>query len=58
MSLFGRKPKEKPEIVRIDVSEHGEPKYCFTHIFTLDEYREYNDTVSAPAIKRDKQLKK
>ncbi len=58
MSLFGRKEKVKPEIKRIEISEHGEPKYCFTHIFTLDEYREYNDTVSAPAVERDKKLKK
>lgn len=57
-NLLGIKDKPKPEIPRIEISEHGEPKYCFTHIFTLDEYREYNDTVSAPAIKRDKQLKK
>ncbi len=58
MGLFSRKPKEKPEIVRIEVSEHGEPKYCLTHRFSLENYREYNDAVSAPAIERDKKLKK
>lgn len=57
-NLFGGKSKPKPEIPRIEISEYGEPKYCFTHLFTLEEYREYNDTVSAPAIKRDKQLKR
>ena len=58
MGLFSRKPKEKKEIVRIEVSEHGEPKYCLTHKFSLENYREYNDAVSAPAIERDKKLKK
>lgn len=57
MGLFSRKPKEKPEIVRIDVNEHGEPKFCLTHLFTLENYREYNLAVSAPAIERDKKVK-
>lgn len=57
-NLFARKPKEKPEVPRIEVSEYGEPKYIFTHVPTLEVYREYNDTVSAPAIARDKQLKR
>ena len=57
-NIFRRKPKPKPEIKRLEVSAYGEPKYEFTHIPTLEVYREYNDTVSAPAIARDKQLKK
>ena len=57
-NLFRRKPKPKPEIKRLEVSAYGEPKYEFKHIPTLEIYREYNDTVSAPAIARDKQLKK
>lgn len=57
-NLFKRAPKPQVEIPRIEVSEYGEPKYCFTHVPTLEVYREYNDTVSAPAIARDKQLKK
>ena len=57
-NIFKRKPKPKPEIKRLEVSEYGEPKYEFTHIPTLEVYREYNDTVSAPAIERDKKLKK
>ena len=57
-NLFRRKPKPKPEIKRLEVSAYGEPKYEFNHIPTLEIYREYNDTVSAPAIARDKQLKK
>ena len=57
-NIFARKPKEKPEVPRLEVSEFGEPKYVFKHIPTLEVYREYNDTVSAPAIARDKQLKK
>ena len=58
INIFKRAPKPKPEIKRIEVSEYGEPKYEFRHIPTLEVYREYNDTVSAPAIARDKQLKK
>ena len=57
-NLFKRAAKPKPEIKRIEVSEYGEPKYIFTHIPTIEVYREYNDTVSAPAIARDKKLKK
>ena len=57
-NLFRRKPKPKPEIKRLEVSEYGEPKYEFKHVPTLEVYREYNDTVSAPAIARDKQLKR
>ena len=57
-NIFRRKPKPKPEIKRLEVSEYGEPKYEFKHIPTLEVYREYNDTVSAPAIARDKQLKR
>ena len=57
-NIFKRKPKPKPEIKRLEVSAYGEPRYVFTHIPTLEVYREYNDTVSAPAIKRDKQLKR
>lgn len=57
-NIFKRKPKPKPVIERLEVSEYGEPKYTFTHVPTLEVYREYNDTVSAPAIKRDKQLKR
>ena len=57
-NIFRRKPKPKPEIKRLEVSAYGEPKYEFTHIPTLEVYREYNDTVSAPAIARDKQLKR
>ena len=57
-NIFKRKPKPKPEITRLEVSAYGEPRYVFTHIPTLEVYREYNDTVSAPAIKRDKQLKR
>ena len=57
-NLFKRSARPKPEIPRLDVSEFGEPKYVFTHVPTLEVYREYNDTVSAPAIARDKQLKK
>ena len=57
-NIFRRKPKPKPEIKRLEVSAYGEPKYTFTHIPTLEVYREYNDTVSAPAIARDKQLKR
>lgn len=57
-SFFKRTPKEKPEIKRIEVSEYGEPKYIFTHIPTLEVYREYNDSVSVGAIERDKKLKR
>ena len=57
-NIFKRAPKPKPEIKRLEVSEYGEPKYEFRHVPTLEVYREYNDTVSAPAIARDKQLKK
>ena len=57
-NMFKRQPKPKAEIPRIEVSECGEPKYVFTHIPSLEVYREYNDTVSAPAIERDKKLKK
>ncbi len=57
-NLFKRNVAPKPEIPRIEVSEYGEPKYIFTHVPTLEVYREYNDTVSAPAIARDKQLKR
>ena len=57
-NIFRRKPKPKPEIKRLEVSAYGEPKYEFRHIPTLEFYREYNDTVSAPAIARDKQLKR
>ena len=57
-NIFKRAPKPKPEIKRLEVSEYGEPKYVFTHVPTLAVYREYNDTVSAPAIERDKKLKK
>ena len=57
-NLFKRAAKPKPEIKRIEVSEYGEPKYIFTHIPSIEVYREYNDTVSAPAIARDKKLKK
>ena len=56
--MFKREAKPKPEIPRIDVAEYGEPKYIYKHIPTLEVYREYNDTVSAPAIERDKKLKK
>ena len=57
-NIFKRAPKPKPEIKRLEVSEYGEPKYEFRHVPTLEVYREYNDTVSAPAIARDKQLKR
>ena len=57
-NIFKRKPKPKVEIPRIEVSAYGEPKYEFKHIPTLEVYREYNNTVSAPAIARDKQLKR
>ncbi|MBR3935493.1 MAG: hypothetical protein IKJ57_02985 [Oscillospiraceae bacterium] len=57
-NIFRRKPKPKPVIKRLEVSAYGEPKYTFVHIPTLEVYREYNDTVSAPAIARDKQLKR
>ncbi|MBR5309903.1 MAG: hypothetical protein IKU42_02110 [Oscillospiraceae bacterium] len=57
-NMFKRAAKPKVEIPRIDIAEYGEPKYVFTHIPTLEVYREYNDTVSAPAIERDKKLKK
>lgn len=57
-NMFKRAPKPKVEVPRIEVSEYGEPKYCFTHVPTLEVYREYNDSVSAPAIERDKKLKK
>ena len=57
-NLFKRPSAPKPEIPRIAVEEYGEPKYIFTHVPTLEVYREYNDTVSAPAIARDKKLKK
>ena len=57
-NIFKRKPKPKVEIPRIEVSAYGEPKYEFKHIPTLEVYREYNNTVSAPAIARDKVLKK
>lgn len=57
-NLFKRAPKPKPDIPRIEVSTYGEPKYIFTHVPAIEVYREYNDTVSAPAIERDKKLKK
>ncbi len=56
--MFARKPKPKAEVPRLDIAEFGEPKYVFRHVPTLEVYREYNDTVSAPAIERDKKLKK
>lgn len=56
-NLLGIKDKPKREIPRHEVSEYGEPKYSVTHLFTLDEYREYNWVVSQPAIKQDKKLK-
>lgn len=58
MGLFSRKPKTPKEIVRIDVADNGEAKYCLTHRFTLENYREYNLAVSAPAIERDKKVKR
>ena len=57
-NLFKKAPKAKPDIPRIEVSAYGEPKYIFTHVPSIEVYREYNDTVSAPAIERDKKLKK
>jgi hypothetical protein len=57
-NLFKKAAKPKAEIPRLEVSEFGEPRYIFTHVPTLSVYREYNDTVSAPAIARDKKLKK
>ncbi len=57
-NLFARKPKPKPDIPRLAVEDYGEPVYKFTHVPSLEVYREYNDTVSAPAIARDKVLKK
>ena len=53
---FRKKPKQ--EIKRIEISEYGTPKYQFTHRFSLDEYREYNMTVSQHSIEVDKKLKK
>ncbi len=57
-NLFRRTPKPQPEIKRLRIDDYGEPKYVFSHIPTLELYREYNATVSAPAIERDKVLKK
>lgn len=57
-NLFARKPKPKPEVKRLNTEDYGEVKYVFKHTPTLAVYREYNDTVSAPAIARDKVLKK
>ena len=57
-NMFKRQAKPKPEIPRLEVSSFGEPKYIFKHVPTLEVYREYNDTVSASAIERDKKLKK
>lgn len=57
-NMFKRKAKEKADVERLEVSAYGEPKYVFTHVPTLEVYREYNDTVSAGAIERDKKLKK
>ncbi len=57
-NLFKAKHKEKPYIERLRVDDYGTPKYIFTHTPTLEVYREYNNTVSAPAIARDKVLKK
>lgn len=53
---FKKKPKQ--EIKRIEISQYGTPVYQFTHRFTLDEYREYNMTVSQHSIEVDKKLKK
>lgn len=57
-NMFKRSAKPKVEIPRLNISDFGEPRYVFTHVPTLEVYREYNDTVSAPAIERDKKLKK
>lgn len=53
---FRKKPKQ--EIKRIEISQYGTPVYQFTHRFSLDEYREYNMTVSQHSIEVDKKLKK
>ena len=50
--------KTKQEIKRIEISQYGTPVYQFTHRFSLDEYREYNMTVSQHSIEVDKKLKK
>ena len=53
---FRKKPKQ--EIKRIEISQYGTPVYQFTHRFSMDEYREYNMTVSQHSIEVDKKLKK
>ncbi len=50
--------KRIKHIARIDPFEHGEPAYLVAHRLTLENFREMNLTVSAPAIKRDRKLKK
>lgn len=50
--------KRIKHITRIDLAEHGEPAYLITHRLTLENFREMNMAVSAPAIKQDKKLKK
>ncbi len=57
-NLFRRTPKPQPEIKRLRIEDYGEVKYVFSHVPTLEVYREYNSTVSAPAIARDRVLKK
>lgn len=50
--------KRIKHIARIEPAEYGEPAYLITHRLTLENFREMNMAVSAPAIKQDKKLKK
>jgi len=50
--------KRIKHIARIDPAEHGEPAYLVAHKLTLENFREMNLAVSAPALQQDQKLKK
>jgi hypothetical protein len=50
--------KRIKHIARIDPAQYGEPAYLIAHRLTLENFREMNLSVSAPAIRQDQKLKK